>query len=39
MSFEYIQKYYNVPAETGRRVTYKGEPGVITGASKSICHG
>jgi hypothetical protein len=32
MSFEYIRKYYGVPAERGRQVTCYGEPGVIVGA-------
>lgn len=31
MSFEYIQKYYGVPAERGRQVTCYGERGVIVG--------
>jgi|GEM_PF-874672 len=31
MSFEYIQKYYGVPAEHGRQVTCYGERGVIVG--------
>ena len=30
MSFDYIQQYYKVPAETGRRVRYKDKEGVIT---------
>jgi len=25
MSYEYIRRYYEVPAETGREVEYKGE--------------
>ena len=29
MSFEYIRKYYAVPAERGRRVEIDGKPGVI----------
>jgi hypothetical protein len=32
MSFQYIQDYYKVPAETGRRVSYQGKEGVITRA-------
>lgn len=32
MSFDYIQKYYGVPAERGREVTCYGERGVIVGA-------
>lgn len=32
MSFEYIRKHYNVPAERGRQVTCYGERGVIVGA-------
>lgn len=32
MSFDYIRKYYGVPAERGRQVTCYGEPGVIVGA-------
>lgn len=32
MSFDYIRKYYNVPAERGRQVTCYGERGVIVGA-------
>lgn len=32
MSFDYIQKYYGVPAERGRAVTCYGERGVIVGA-------
>ncbi|WP_186214668.1 hypothetical protein [Burkholderia gladioli] len=32
MSFEYIQKYYGVPAERGRQVTCYGESGVIVGS-------
>lgn len=27
--FEYIQNYYNVPAELGRRVIVNGKPGII----------
>jgi hypothetical protein len=32
MSFQYIQDYYKVPAETGRRVSHQGKEGVITRA-------
>jgi hypothetical protein len=32
MSFDYICKYYGVPAERGRQVTCYGERGVIVGA-------
>lgn len=32
MSFDYIRKYYGVPAERGRQVTCYGERGVIVGA-------
>jgi hypothetical protein len=32
VSFDYIQKYYGVPAERGRQVTCYGERGVIVGA-------
>jgi hypothetical protein len=32
MSFDYIRKYYDVPAERGRQVTCYGERGVIVGA-------
>jgi hypothetical protein len=31
MGFEYIRKYYGVPAERGRQVTCYGERGVIVG--------
>ena len=30
MKCEYASKYYNVPADIGRRVTVDGEPGIIT---------
>lgn len=33
MSFEYIRKYYGVPAERGRQVRCYGELGVITNAA------
>lgn len=29
MNCQYVRDYYGVPAEIGRRVTYKGKPGVI----------
>lgn len=32
MSFDYIRKYYGVPAERGRQVTCYGERGVIVGS-------
>ncbi|CAN7607787.1 hypothetical protein LJR034_004641 [Caballeronia sp. LjRoot34] len=32
MSFDYIRKYYGVPAERGRAVTCYGERGVVVGA-------
>jgi hypothetical protein len=32
VNFDYIRKYYGVPAERGRQVTCYGERGVITGA-------
>ena len=32
MSFEYIRKYYKVPAERGRRVDIDGKQGVIASA-------
>lgn len=32
MSFDYIRKYYGVPAEKGRQVTCYGKRGVIVGA-------
>ncbi|MFM0256056.1 hypothetical protein [Paraburkholderia sediminicola] len=32
MSFDYIRKYYEVPAERGRQVICYGERGVIVGA-------
>ena len=32
MSFEYIRKYYDVPAEKGRRVEIDGKPGIIVKA-------
>lgn len=32
MSFDYIRKYYGVPAERGRVVTCYGERGVVVGA-------
>jgi hypothetical protein len=31
MSFEYIQRQYDVPAKRGARVIFKGQPGTITG--------
>lgn len=30
MSFDYIRKSYGVPAKRGARVTYEGNPAVIT---------
>lgn len=32
MSLEYIRDYYKVPAQVGRRVSFEGREGVITGA-------
>lgn len=32
MSFAYIKQYYQVPAEEGRRVRYRGREGVIVSA-------
>lgn len=32
MSFKYIQEYYGVPAEKGRRVEVYGKPGIIVKA-------
>lgn len=29
MSCEYVQKYYGVPACIGRRIFFKGRPGII----------
>ena len=29
MNFEYVKEQYGVPAETGRRVTVYGKPGII----------
>lgn len=29
MSCEYVQEYYGVPAEIGRRITFQGRPGII----------
>lgn len=29
MAFEYVRRYYDVPAEFGRRVVVNGKPGVI----------
>jgi len=31
-SFESVKKYYGVTAKKGMRVTYRGQPGVITEA-------
>lgn len=33
MSFEYINRYYKVPAKRGGRVYYKGQPGTILAAN------
>lgn len=33
MAMDYIRRAYNVPAKRGRRVTFQGRPGVITGSS------
>lgn len=29
MSCEYVRQYYKVPAEIGRRIVFRGKPGVI----------
>ena len=29
MNCEYVRKYYNVPAEIGRRIIFYGKPGII----------
>lgn len=31
MDFDYVRERYKVPAEVGRRILYKGKPGVIVG--------
>jgi hypothetical protein len=33
MSLEYIREYYKVPAFKGHKISYRGKPGVIIGAS------
>jgi hypothetical protein len=33
MSLEYIRQYYGVPAKRGAPVKYKGQAGMVTGAS------